>query len=245
VARRADREPGPGRPGGVGGRAATLGRPQGSYVEHAYAQLRRRILDNEWPANTRLLEQEVTAALGMSRTPIREALVRLEQEGLIQIRPRHGILVLPIALADLREVYDIVTALEAKAAELLARRGLPPDGRAALERALAAMDAALAGDDRLAWAAADAEFHWLLVELCGNRRLAGLARTYWDQTQRARLTALRLLTELRHSTAEHRALIALLVAGDADGAREAQRRNRERGGRALIEVLERFRLTQL
>jgi DNA-binding GntR family transcriptional regulator len=229
----------------VASRAAAPRRPHGSYVEHAYAQLRRRILANEWPANTRLLEQEVTAALGMSRTPVREALVRLEQEGLIQIRPRHGILVLPIALADLREVYDIVTALEAKAAELLARRGLPPDGRAALERALAAMDAALAGDDRLAWAAADAEFHRLLVELCGNRRLAGLARTYWDQTQRARLTALRLLTELRHSTAEHRALIALLVAGDADGAREAQRRNRERGGRALIEVLERFRLTQL
>jgi DNA-binding GntR family transcriptional regulator len=61
----------------------------------AYEQIRRRILDNVWPPGHRALEQEVALALGMSRTPVREALVRLQNEGLVEVVPRHGMRVLP------------------------------------------------------------------------------------------------------------------------------------------------------
>ena len=93
-----------------------------SLVDEAYEQIRRRILDNLWPPGHRALEQEVALALGMSRTPVREALMRLQNEGLVEVIPRHGMRVLPVSPTDMREIYQILTALECMAAELLALR---------------------------------------------------------------------------------------------------------------------------
>ena len=93
-----------------------------SLVDAAYEQIRRRILDNAWPPGHRALEQEVALALGMSRTPVREALMRLQAEGLVEVIPRHGMRVLPVSPNDMREIYQILTALECMAAELLAQR---------------------------------------------------------------------------------------------------------------------------
>jgi DNA-binding GntR family transcriptional regulator len=66
-------------------------------AEQAYRELKRRILDNELAPGAVLLEQELASLLGMSRTPVREAMVRLEKEGAVEIRPRHGMRVLPIS----------------------------------------------------------------------------------------------------------------------------------------------------
>ena len=82
----------------------------------AYRVLRRRILDNEMPPNAQYLEQELANALGMSRTPVREALIRLSEERLVEIRPRHGARVLPVSVDDMREIYEMMTELEALAA---------------------------------------------------------------------------------------------------------------------------------
>ena len=96
--------------------------PGPSMVYAAYEQIRRRILDNVWPPGHRALEQEVALELGMSRTPVREALLQLQNEGLVEVIPRHGVRVLPVSPTDMREIYEILTALECMAAELLARR---------------------------------------------------------------------------------------------------------------------------
>ena len=93
-----------------------------SLVDAAYEQIRQRILDNAWPPGHRALEQEVALALGMSRTPVREALMRLQGEGLVEVVPRHGMRVLPVSPTDMREIYEILTALECMAAELVARK---------------------------------------------------------------------------------------------------------------------------
>ena len=90
-------------------------------MDAAYEQIRRRILDIDWPPGHRALEQEVALALGMSRTPVREALMRLQDEGLVEVIPRHGMRVLPVSPNDMREIYQILTALECMAAELLAQ----------------------------------------------------------------------------------------------------------------------------
>ena len=98
------------------------GQASASLVDEAHELIRRRILDNVWPPGHRALEQEVALALGMSRTPVREALVRLQSEGLVEVVPRHGMRVMPVSPNDMREIYEVLTALECMACELLARR---------------------------------------------------------------------------------------------------------------------------
>src|SRR5512141_1326949 len=90
----------------------------GSLVDIAYQTMRARILDNQWAPGYRALEQELAQELGMSRTPVREALIRLQKEGLVEVVPRHGMRVLPVSAADMRDIYEMLTALEPMAAEL-------------------------------------------------------------------------------------------------------------------------------
>lgn len=205
----------------------------------AHQRLRAMILDDALPPGTQLLEAELAVLLGMSRTPVREAMIRLEQEGLVSITPRHGMRVLPISATDMREIYEVLTSLEPTAAELLARRSLPAAALAPLHQACAAMEAALAAGDRRAWAAADEAFHRGLVELCGNGRLAAMAMQVWDQSHRARMFTLNMRPLPAASTAEHRAIMQAIAAGDGDAAREMFHRHRRRGGSELIALIER------
>jgi DNA-binding GntR family transcriptional regulator len=221
-------------------RAATT-----SLVDEAYEQIHRRILDNAWPPGHRALEQEVALALGMSRTPVREALLRLQNEGLVEVIPRHGMRVLPVSPNDMREIYQILTALECMAAELLAQR--QPSGKELepLVAATKAMDKALKAGDLEAWAAADESFHKQLVELAGNRQLQATVMNYWDRAHRARMVTLRLRPKPVNSTREHRALVDRIAAGDADGAAQAFRAHRQRAGRELLAIFEHYRFAQL
>lgn len=220
-------------------------RKRGSRVETAYAEVRRRILGNVYPPNARVLEQDLAADLGMSRTPVREALIRLEQEGLIEILPRHGMRIVPIALDDLREIYDVLTCLEAHAAATLAARRPGAGEIRPLAEAVEAMERALTVPDLDAWAAADARFHRRLVELTGNRRLMALAATVADQAHRARMTTLRLRPLPTRSNLDHSAVVAAIRAGDAERAGAVQRRHREAAMAMLTRILQEHRLTRL
>jgi DNA-binding GntR family transcriptional regulator len=72
------------------------------FAERAYRELHRRIPDNDLAAGTVLLEQELASLLSMSRTPVREAMVRLAEEGMVEIRPRHGMRILPVSAETCR-----------------------------------------------------------------------------------------------------------------------------------------------
>lgn len=245
----------PRRPARVTGRAGTLPRTdgsrarkrpasrrsdRGSLVAQAYAQIKARILANEYGAGYRASEPEIAAALSMSRTPVREALVQLQQEGLIGIVPRRGMRVVPLSAGDMREIYQVLTALETTAVELLAGRPATDDDVAELGRALAAMDAALDAGDLLAWAGADELFHRGLVDRCGNRRLAALASAVWDQVHRARLASLMLRPVPRQSNDEHRELLDAIRRGDAAAARDIHYRHRTRTATLLVGLLEKY-----
>jgi DNA-binding GntR family transcriptional regulator len=219
--------------------------PTGSMVDAAYEQVRRRILDNLWPPGHRMLEQEVALALGMSRTPVREALVRLQAEGLVEVVPRHGMRVLPVSPTDMREIYEILTALECLAAEQLARRRPSDEELKPLLQATEAMDHALAADDLEAWAQADELFHAQLVALAGNRHLQATVMNHWDRAHRARMFSLRLRPKPVNSTREHRALLEHIRAGDADAAARENRAHRERASRELLAIFERYKLAQM
>jgi DNA-binding GntR family transcriptional regulator len=214
-------------------------------VEAAYRQIRSRILDNAWLPGHHALEQALALELGMSRTPVREALIRLQNEGLVEVVPRHGVRVLPVSAADMKEIYEILTSLEAMAAELVAGKRPAPAELAPLEKASRDMEKALKKEDLDAWAEADERYHRHLIELCGNRRLAAVVYNYWDRAHRARMFTLRLRPKPVNSTHEHLAVVEAIRRGDAVAARELHRAHRERGSRELLEILSRYRVSQV
>lgn len=214
-------------------------------VERVYQALRDRILDNTWPPGYQALEQALALELGVSRTPVREALIRLHNEGLVEVVPRHGMRVLPVSPEDMAEIYAILTSLEAMAAALAAQRKPAPQELVPLEDACREMQEALAADDLDAWARADERFHRHLVALSGNRRLGEVVANFWDRAHRARMVTLRMRPRPVNSTREHRAVVKAIRRGDAQAAHELHRAHRERGAVELTAILREFRLHSL
>ena len=141
----------------------------------AFARLKGDILANRLMPGTVLPEPDVAARLGMSRTPVREALIRLEADGLIELIPRRGLRVLPIFPDDMREIYALLEVLEAEVAAELAEAATIPGGLAPLEAANDAMEAALEQGDLDAWAAADDRFHRALIERSANPHISPIS----------------------------------------------------------------------
>ena len=211
-----------------------------SLVDDAYEHLRERILSGDLPAGDTMLEEEIALGLGMSRTPVREAVIRLEREGLIELVPRRGVRVATMSARDIREINELLSCLEAAAAERLASRRLAPEELAGLDDAIAAMDAALEADDMDAWVAADYRFHCLLVDLCDNRHLAGVARSYLDRAHRFRRQSMRYRAKPVYSTVNHAAVVEAIRRGDPQTAQDIHRAHKRRWSRELSDLLERM-----
>ena len=216
-----------------------------TFVRQAYRTIKARILQNHYPPGQQVLEQQLANDLGMSRTPVREALIRLQNEGLVELIPRRGMRVVPLSPDDMQEIYEVLTALEVTAVELLARRGLPPEALGPLAKALQDMETCLDQDDLDGWARADARFHQTLITLSGNRRLAGMAATLADQAHRARMVTLRLRPKPVQSIREHREVLKALQAGDGRRACERHRQHRQGAAQLLLEILSFYRLAHL
>lgn len=214
-------------------------------TELAYRSIRSRILDNEWSPGYQATEQELALQLGMSRTPVREACMRLQQEGLVTVVPRHGMRVLPVSQTDMREIYEVLASLEATAAELVAARKLGNREIKPLEEATEAMEAALRVDDLVAWAKADERFHSNLLELCDNKILKSMVLNVWDRAHRVRMLTLRMRPKPVSSTKEHKALVKAIKDGDVMQAGRAHRAHRDRAGQELLALLQRLGLNQL
>ena len=209
-----------------------------SLAEAAYAALKASILEGLLPPGEEAVEQAIADQLGMSRTPVHEAVLRLQHEGFLRVLPRRGVRVLPIDPDDLRQTYEVLIALEGAAAALLAARGA--DAAATLDAmraATAEMAAALAHGDRAGWAAADDRFHRTLLAGSGNPKLARLAETAADQAQRARSATVARRPAPETSAREHGAILAALSAGDGEGARAAVAAHRIRASREILRAL--------
>lgn len=213
-------------------------RPDGmTQAEYAYGELKRRMLDGTLSFGSQMLEAEGAEWLGISRTPVREAMIRLQQEGMVELRPRHGMRVLPVSADDMRDIYDVLTALEGKAAELVAAKRLNKQQLSGLWQAVEQMEAALADGDLSAWAEADDLFHHRLVSLTGNDRLVALVNQLRDQAHRARMATLRLRPPPEESNREHRALVDAIASGNPDEARKMHEAHRHRAKNMLVSIL--------
>ena len=190
-----------------------------STAEEAYRSVKDRVLTGELEGGRMISEGEVAAALDCSRTPVREAFLRLEVEGWLRLYPKRGALVVPVAAHEIDEVLEARLLLESHAAGSVVAR---PDDLAALLRglddALARQETHLADGDLPAFTAADAEFHALVADAGANALLTGFYRTLRERQQRMLAESVRRRARAAQDVvAEHRALRERLADGDADG----------------------------
>ncbi|MQA03073.1 MAG: GntR family transcriptional regulator [Streptosporangiales bacterium] len=200
---------------GASARAPRITNPP-SLVELALETLRRMILRGDLAPGARVVENQLTHELGISRPPLREALRLLEQEGLIVSQPRRGAIVMPLTLHDVYEIFTMRRELE----RLAVRLGIPVRDPARLERsraALAAMVEAAEADDAAMLAERAFEFHVSVIGLAGHRRLEDAYR----RMQMQMLLCIALNRRARHDmenlfedVARHRRLLKKIEAGD-------------------------------
>ena len=218
-----------------------------SLSDGAYDALKAAIRNNVFAPGYQGSEQDIATQLRMSRTPVHEAIIRLQEEGLVRVLPRRGVMVCPISPDDMREIYGVIIALETASSELLAEK--PEDERSLIADELdsvnAQMEAALAADDLVDWAGADERFHQLLVERSGNGRLARMFHTIMDQSHRARMLTLRLRPKPTASVAEHRAIVGAVRQGDARTARERAKQHRVSARDQLLPLLSQLGMKHL
>ena len=177
----------------------------------------------------------------MSRTPLREALLRLQAEGLIEVTPRHGLRVLPLYPADLREIYELLGCLEATAAEMLAKRRLPADSIEFrdLEEINERMRLALEQGDR------SNGRRWMNASIVAwsNNAATSASGASCSTSGINRIGARMLAAPLRpiptESYKEHRAVLEAAKRGDDRVAYELHRAHRHRGMVEILGLLER------
>lgn len=203
--------------------------PQRSLSEQAYEQLRQQIVTLVLPPNAVVDEAQLQRELGLGRTPIREALKRLELERLITIIPRRGIFVTPINLTDLQRLYEVRVNLEGLATELAAQRGTAVHWQ---EMALI-LDQAV-GLDVLSAAqliAIDEGCHRIIYQAADNQFLQQTLAALFPLSLRLWHVALSKLGDKKDSIieykhiVEHQAILAALQKGDAPTAADLMRRH--------------------
>lgn len=214
----------------------------GSNCAAAVTELRRLICDGILPAGSDHLESELALRLGMSRTPVREAVLVLAEKGLLTVRPRKGVRVLPISIDDMAEIYDVLTELESLAAGDAARRGYSAAQLLALSDTTDCMDAALVENDLGAWARADDDFHAELMRLGGNGRVQSIVAMMSDQVRRARAVTLHIRPVPTRSNVDHRGVLGAIMHGNAADAAAIHRRHRVEAKAILLDLLRRHRL---
>lgn len=194
-----------------------------SSAERAYDHVKSGILSGALDGGDRLPEDAIAASLGISRTPVRDALRRLESEGLVESLPNSGARVSQWTEDELAEIANMRVMLEGYAAELAARK--IDSGRiAALREQCDIMQAASEGDpDLTTVSASNLAFHRIIAEASGNARLVASLEPLWYLPMVLRKYALFSTERLARSVQHHREIIAALEAGDPDWSKSIMR----------------------
>ncbi|MEO0943372.1 MAG: GntR family transcriptional regulator [Pseudomonadota bacterium] len=216
-----------------------------SNSQRAIRELRTRIFSGELAAGSDHLESELADLLEMSRTPVREAVLTLEAQGLLAMRPRKGVRILPLSPEDMAEIYDVLTELESHAAERAASLGYSEEDLKILAGAIDDMEAAIAASDLDGWADADERFHRELVRLAGNSRIQAIVAMMSDQVRRARTTTLFMRPLPTKSNKDHRRVYQAIRDGDEATARDVHRQHRLHAKAILVDLLSKHRLRYL
>jgi len=201
---------------------ATLAPPA---AEAAYRHVKDALLAGRLPAGEMLSEGDVATELGMSRTPVREAFLRLSTEGWLRLFPKRGALVVPVAPGEAEAVVDARLLLESHAVDVVVRAAANRDALVAVLRSLVARQReAVAAGDLEAYAEHDAAFHQAVVAAGGNDLLTGFSVTLRERQRRMVALSVGAAGERAPGFVEgHEALVAAIEAGDAAAFRDRLR----------------------
>lgn len=184
--------------------------------------LRRAILTGELKPGERLMEIHLANRLGVSRTPIREAIRKLELEGLVTMIPRRGAEVAQITEKSLKDVLEVRRALDALCAELACDR-IGDEEKEKLRQACGEFERATRTGDATTIAAADVAFHDIIVQATGNTRLIQLINNLSEQMYRYRFEYIKDESGHANLVDEHRMIYESIIAKDKGKAAEAAR----------------------
>ncbi|AKG73583.1 GntR family transcriptional regulator [Salinicoccus halodurans] len=207
------------------------------FPQRAYAIIRQAIRNLVLPPGKTILEREVAETLEMSRTPVREALVRLENEGALQLIPRKGFYVEPIEKNDLSDIYQMNAALDGLAVELAAKH-IDDEEIDKLEALVVRQEEVLADREFREWAKLDDEFHNKIIEFSTNDSLNKVLDIYSDKLYKARLYTINHRPVPEMSIIEHKAMIACLRTHDGKAARVVMESHRKRAQKEILNALD-------
>ncbi|MGH3039866.1 MAG: GntR family transcriptional regulator [Gaiellaceae bacterium] len=207
-----------------------------SLAEKAYLLLRHRIVTLEMPPGSPIGEDELMHELGMSRTPIREAIIRLAKDGLVTVLPRRQTLVSEVRIGHLAEISEVRAELEAFVAGLAAERFAPGDA-SELRALLDELEELEELGDHSTLIELDRRVHHFVYRTCRNSLLEEDGSRYYYLSLRIWFLVLDRVARLPEAVREHRELLHALEAGDAAAAREVARRHVTAFEQAIRQVL--------
>lgn len=203
----------------------------------AYQHLRQEIVSNTLRAGTPLRISTLAKMLGVSATPVREALIRLEADGLVAWRPNRGAIVAPLRADEVRNLYEMRSVLEGLAARRAAVRADGP----MLARLAQALDdiASIQKAGRYAESIEqNRTFHETIYEMSGNPELTVSLRSLWDRTLRFRHVHADLVEDFRQAYHEHGSILAALTRQDPEEAERLTRMHVLRGAESIARHIE-------
>lgn len=210
----------------------------GGHAEGAYEQIKAAIVRGTLAPGSRISEPELARQLGVSRTPVHQAVVRLQDEEWLEVSSRRGLTIAALEARAMREIYEVLVGLEGIAVAALASRSPEDPIDAQLAAANAKCEQALEQNDLMMWAEADNAFHRLLIESSGNSRLIRVGAMLEEHAHRARLLTVRLRPLPTQSNLDHANIASLIGKRDPVRARAELEEHRKRGIETLVPILD-------
>jgi len=189
----------------------------GERVLELVQTLEQEIVTGALAPGDRLDEASLASRFGVSRTPVREALNQLASTGLVEVKPRRGATVAAPGLKDLLEMFEMMAELEGLCGRLAARR-MSTEERDALQATHKSCRGCVDGGDSDGYYAANVTFHEAIYSGCHNRFLAEQTRTLRNRLAPYRRLQLRRVDRVAESFAEHEAVLAAILDGEAEQA---------------------------
>lgn len=193
---------------------------EGSLGQRVYQALKQAILTLGYRPGEMLKKADICDSLGVSRSPVADAVARLSVEGLVDVVPQAGTFVARFSMAEIREGAFLREAIEVAATERVAA-GATEEQITRLRRNLRVQEALVADEDWAGFYQTDAEMHEMILGFTGYRRLAQVSETAWLHVNRARRLILPVPGRVADTLNEHRAIIEAIAAHDVDRARLA------------------------
>lgn len=188
--------------------------------EIVYEELKRQILIGEIPPGTRMMEVELAEEMGVSRTPVREAIRKLEKEGLVTIEPRKGAYASNISTKDMIDVLEVRQGLEGMAAAIVSGR-ITEDQKAELSKVIESYKVAVESENIEEIIKYDELFHSLIVSYSGNKTLVQIFSTVQELALRFRYIYYDDFNRYERMPMEHQNIEEAIMSGDAENARIA------------------------